>query len=110
MARDVLKSDTCYLYIPEFDIEMGAGALSGRFTTVEGILHAIVDQLKSQCAFFMGDSATSEERKKLDDILTKIQEVIALKRTSTLVLDDPAGNSYIMVGHLILKNCRQGRI
>ncbi|KAI1720808.1 ZPR1 zinc-finger domain-containing protein [Ditylenchus destructor] len=96
LARDVLKSDTCALHIPELDIEIGPGALSGRFTTVEGLLNAIKDQLKGQCAFFLGDSATSEERQKLQKIMEKLDEAIALKSVCTLVLDDPAGNSYVM--------------
>jgi len=96
LARDVLKSDTCALNLPEFDIEMGPGALCGRFTTVEGLLNAVKDQLRDQCAFFLGDSATSVERVKLTTILDGIDEVLALKRKCTLVLDDPAGNSYVM--------------
>uniref|UniRef100_A0A915CTF2 Zinc finger ZPR1-type domain-containing protein n=1 Tax=Ditylenchus dipsaci TaxID=166011 RepID=A0A915CTF2_9BILA len=96
LARDVLKSDTCALRLPEFDIEMGPGALCGRFTTVEGLLNAIKDQLRDQCAFFLGDSATSEERQKLTKILEGMDEVLAIERECTLVLDDPAGNSYVM--------------
>lgn len=97
MSRDVLKSDTCSLLLPELDIETGAGALSGRFTTVEGLLTACRDQLKQQFAFFMGDSATEIERQKLERKLEEINEVLDLKKVCTLILDDPAGNSYIMV-------------
>ncbi|KAI6227494.1 ZPR1 zinc finger domain protein [Aphelenchoides fujianensis] len=95
LARDVLKSDTCYMSIPELEIEVGPGALSGRFTTVEGLLIATKEQLKEQSAFFFGDSAESDTRPKLDAIFAALDEVVALKRAATLVLDDPAGNSYI---------------
>ncbi|CAI4224783.1 unnamed protein product [Auanema sp. JU1783] len=95
LARDVLKSDTCSLSIPELDLEVGPGALCGRFTTVEGLLSATRDQLSSQSAFFMGDSAENEERKKIDIFLQQFDEVLQLKRRITVVLDDPAGNSYI---------------
>lgn len=97
MARDVLKSDTCCLEIPELEIEMGSGALSGRFTTVEGLLIAARDQLKQQFAFFMGDSATEVEQNKLEQKLKEMDEIMSLKKKCRLILDDPAGNSYIMV-------------
>ena len=44
-SRDVLKSETCDLKIPELDLEVGPHALGGRFTTVEGLLVAMKDQL-----------------------------------------------------------------
>uniref|UniRef100_A0A183F307 Zpr1 domain-containing protein n=1 Tax=Heligmosomoides polygyrus TaxID=6339 RepID=A0A183F307_HELPZ len=47
LARDVLKSDTCSMQIPELDLEVGPGALCSRFTTVEGILTATREQLSS---------------------------------------------------------------
>lgn len=52
MSRDVLKSDNCRIYIPELDCEVGASALAGRFTTVEGLLEAIKDQLSVSGAMF----------------------------------------------------------
>ena len=97
MARDILKSDTCCTSIPELEIEVGSGALSGRFTTIEGLLIATRDQLREQSAFFFGDSADggSETHAKLQQTFAAFDEIIALKRRATLVLDDPAGNSYI---------------
>ncbi|KAI6213479.1 hypothetical protein M3Y94_00155600 [Aphelenchoides besseyi] len=96
LARDVLKSDTCYLSIPDLKLEAGCGTLSGRFTTIEGLLIDTKEQLKVQSAFFFGDSAQNDPAKpKLDSIFDAIDEVLAMKRSVTLVLDDPAGNSYI---------------
>ncbi|KAI6189975.1 hypothetical protein M3Y97_00066700 [Aphelenchoides bicaudatus] len=97
LSRDVLKSDTCYMMIPDLEIEIGPGALSGRFTTVEGLLLATKDQLKEQSAFFFGDSALKDNntRDKFDQIYNTIDDIVALKREATLILDDPAGNSYI---------------
>lgn len=85
------------MMIPDLEIEIGAGALSGRFTTVEGLLMATKDQLKEQSAFFFGDSALTDESTKdnFDRIYNAIDEIVALKREVTLILDDPAGNSYI---------------
>lgn len=54
-TRDVLKSDTCHLAIRELEVEVGPTALGGRFTTVEGLLTAMRNQLGEQCGMF-GDS------------------------------------------------------
>jgi len=95
LARDVLKSDTCSLKIPELELEVGYGALSGRFTTVEGIIGAIRDQIEEQAKFFMGDSAVEGQEAPLKKILDGLLEIKELRKPATLVLDDPAGNSYI---------------
>jgi zinc finger protein len=59
LSRDVLKSETCSLSIPELDFEVGAGTLGGKFTTLEGLLVAMKDQLTGQNPLMCGDSATS---------------------------------------------------
>ncbi|KAJ4450425.1 hypothetical protein ANN_01849 [Periplaneta americana] len=63
-TRDVLKSETCSLEIPELDLTVGPFALGGRFTTVEGLLVAMKDQLISQGAMFV-DSADAETKKRV---------------------------------------------
>lgn len=95
LARDVLKSDTCSLQIPELEIEVGGGALCGRFTSIEGLLQATKDQLDEQSKFFIGDSAVEGSGKPLKHVLDGLQEVMELKRSATIILDDPAGNSYV---------------
>ena len=37
LTRDVLKSETCSVFVPQLDMELGMGILAGRFTTVEGL-------------------------------------------------------------------------
>ena len=95
LTRDLLKSDTCSVHLPEIDVELGSGVLSGRFTTVEGLLSQIREQLERQAPFFLGDSALEEERNKFQARLDRLGTAIQLKEPFTLVLDDPAGNSYI---------------
>ncbi len=46
LSRDVLKSDTARFCIPELEIDMEAGTLGGRFTTVEGLLITLRDQVR----------------------------------------------------------------
>lgn len=60
MSRDVLKSETCSLSIPELDFEVGAGTLGGKFTTIEGLLMSMKEQLSERNPLVCGDSSTSE--------------------------------------------------
>ncbi|XP_049776164.1 zinc finger protein ZPR1 [Schistocerca cancellata] len=94
LTRDLLKSETCSLILPELDVEVGPAALGGRFTTVEGILVAMKEQLAERGAMF-GDSVTPETSEKLSAFLARLDCVLNCKESATLVLDDPAGNSYI---------------
>ena len=41
--RDVFKSDTCLVIIPEIDLELQPGTLGSVYTTVEGMLTKISD-------------------------------------------------------------------
>ncbi|XP_063992069.1 zinc finger protein ZPR1 [Diachasmimorpha longicaudata] len=93
-SRDVLKSETCSMEIPELELEVGPDALGGRFTTVEGIIVATKDQLLSNTSFF-GDSADKNVTKEMDKFLSKLDQVLDGTYPVTIVLDDPAGNSYI---------------
>jgi zinc finger protein len=47
LCRDVLKSETCRLALPDLDFEMGGYSLGGRFTTLEGLLSNILDQMEN---------------------------------------------------------------
>ncbi len=58
LSRDVLKSETCSMSIPELDFEVGAGTLGGKFTTLEGLLGAMKDQLTGHNPLVCGDSVT----------------------------------------------------
>ena len=53
MSRDVLKSETCSLSIPELDFEVGPG------TTLEGLLVSMKEQLTGHNPLASGDSATA---------------------------------------------------
>jgi zinc finger protein len=45
LGRDLYKSDSAYLCIPELELELEYGTLGGVFTTVEGILEKIKSHL-----------------------------------------------------------------
>lgn len=64
-SRDVLKSDSCHLAIRELDVEVGPSALGGRFTTVEGLLTAMRNQLAENCGMY-GDSSDRASQDRLE--------------------------------------------
>ncbi|XP_058461660.1 zinc finger protein ZPR1 [Malaya genurostris] len=93
-SRDVLKSESCHLKIRELECEVGGGALGGRFTTIEGLLTAMKDQLVESTGMFM-DSNDEDTKHRLDSFFGKLDEAIDGNRQLTIVLDDPTGNSYV---------------
>jgi zinc finger protein len=96
LNRDVLKSDTCAVRIPELELELMEGTLGGRFTTVEGLLTQIREQLEEKNPFVTGDSSRDDTRSKMTEFCVRLNEVIKGERLNVhLVLDDPAGNSYM---------------
>ncbi|XP_036956808.1 zinc finger protein ZPR1 [Acanthopagrus latus] len=95
MTRDVLKSETCSVLIPELEFELGMAAVGGKFTTLEGLLKDIKDLIVSRNPFICGDSGTSDQMQKLQEFGEKIDKIIAGEMDVHIVLDDPAGNSYL---------------
>ena len=54
---------------------MEHGTLGGRFTTIEGLLNNIKDQLANKNPFFAGDSAMAETKDKLKEFCDKLDKV-----------------------------------
>ncbi|XP_018579660.1 zinc finger protein ZPR1 [Anoplophora glabripennis] len=97
-SRDILKSETCSLKIPQLQLEVGPHALGGRFTTVEGLLKAIQEQLcdpQNSYLYMFGDSQEPKSKRKFEEFIKKFDEILEGELPVTIVLDDPAGNSYI---------------
>merc|ERR1712142_356601 len=93
LARDVLTSETCKILIPDFGLEVSHYSSSGRFTTVEGLLVYVKEQLGRINPFGMGDSA--EKMTKMKTLVADLDLVMAGEKFVTIVLDDPVGNSYL---------------
>ncbi|KAJ8980166.1 hypothetical protein NQ317_011410 [Molorchus minor] len=84
------------LKIPQLDMEVGPHALGGRFTTVEGLIVAVKDQLMDpHYAYVFRDSAEPKSKHQFEMFIKKLDDVLEGKLHVTIVLDDPAGNSYI---------------
>ncbi|KAJ3340681.1 hypothetical protein HDU93_006538 [Gonapodya sp. JEL0774] len=96
LSRDLLKSETCGLQVPEVDLELTFGTLGGRFTTLEGLLVQVRDELASKLPFIEGDSVTAERKRVFDSFISKLASLLNMEVLPwTLVLDDPLGNSYL---------------
>jgi zinc finger protein len=63
---------------------------------VEGLLMAMKEQVASQGAVFV-DSADDEIKNRISKFVAELDAVLEGNREITLVLDDPAGNSYVQV-------------
>lgn len=93
LNRQVVKSESATIKIPELDFEIPPEAQRGSLSTVEGILTKAVDDLQ----------ALQEERKKvdsqtaeaIDQFLLKLKACATGDSSFTFNLDDPAGNSFI---------------
>jgi len=96
LSRDVLKSEAASVEIPELELELAAGTLGGRFTTVEGLLVAVKEQLTTSNPFAMGDSAASATRETFLAWLGRLDDALSADVPNfTLIVDDPTGNSYV---------------
>jgi len=105
LKRDVLKSDSCLVQIPELDLELGCGTLGGVYTTVEGLVNKIYTNLRDNNPFAVGDSielhhsGTNELTSRKDKFKVFLDRLLALSRGETLpftlVLRDPLGNSFV---------------
>jgi len=92
LSRDILKSETCAVEIPELELETGSMAVSGKFTTVEGLLTDLRKMMIESNPFVGGDSATSNNLKLVGQ---RIKELAHGQGEFTLILDDPNNNSFI---------------
>ncbi|XP_051896037.1 zinc finger protein ZPR1 [Pristis pectinata] len=95
MTRDLLKSETCSVSIPELEFELGMGILGGKFTTLEGLLADVKELIVTKNPFYAGDSNVPEKSVKLKEFAYKLDEIMLGKKEAHLILDDPAGNSYL---------------
>ncbi|KAK0529635.1 nucleolar zinc-finger protein [Tilletia horrida] len=98
LTRDILKSETAGLAIPSIELSLDHGTLGGRFTTLEGLLQQIYDELASK-ALVRGDAfGGGGERERFEAFLDKLKAVMECREDVVpydIELDDPLANSYI---------------
>ena len=101
LGRDILKSESCALECPELNLSVNPGTLGGRFTTVEGLLTQVRDDLHQQIfdvgdeIGVGGDSLPSESKKNWKLFFDGIGEAIKGEKKFTVILTDPLASSYV---------------
>lgn len=97
MRRDVIKSDTSSVEIPELEFSMEHGTLGGMYTTVEGLLNLILEKVDESAPFAREatDSATQQQLAVFDEFIQRLKACIAGEREFTLKLVDPMGSCFI---------------
>ncbi|XP_040832925.1 zinc finger protein ZPR1 isoform X2 [Ochotona curzoniae] len=94
MTRDLLKSETCSVEIPELEFELGMAVLGGKFTTLEGLLKDI-RELVTKNPFTLGDSSNPGQAEKLQEFSRKLDQIMEGHMQAHFIMNDPAGNSYL---------------
>lgn len=110
LAREVLKSDTAGVAIPQLELQLDEGGGEGVYTTVEGLLRKLHDQLKAANPFASGDAATKQHLEnnggefsapspnhvRYTQFLEKLKDCVDGKSFPfTLVISDPLSNSFV---------------
>ncbi|XP_022892473.1 zinc finger protein ZPR1-like isoform X2 [Olea europaea var. sylvestris] len=75
LNRDVIKSDTASIKIPEIDLELVSGTLGGLVTTVEGLISKISESLERVHGFTFGDSLDDTRRRKWKEFRTRLDKL-----------------------------------
>jgi zinc finger protein len=82
---------------PELGLSVEPGTLGGRFTTIEGLLTQVRDDLKSSIfdAGDGGDSMNSESKQKWTTFFDNLTAAINGEGKFTITLEDPLASSYV---------------
>ncbi|KAJ4840897.1 hypothetical protein Tsubulata_010401 [Turnera subulata] len=76
LSRDVIKSDTASVKVPELDLELASGTLGGLVTTVEGLITKISESLERVHGFTFGDSVDEYKKSKWLDFRARLSKVL----------------------------------
>ncbi|CAK9438795.1 uncharacterized protein LODBEIA_P30190 [Lodderomyces beijingensis] len=95
LKRDILKSETCGMNIPELNLDLTPGTLGGRFTTIEGLLTQVLSELNSRVYTQTSDSMDAETKQRWAEFFAKLQSAIDGKIGFTIVMEDPLAASYV---------------
>lgn len=97
LARDILKSESCAMSCPELNLSVEPGTLGGRFTTIEGLLTQVRDDLHSSIFDIdtAGDSMDLGTKEKWEAFFTKLSTAIKGEVEFKIILEDPLAASYV---------------
>lgn len=94
LDRDFFKSDSATVIIPEVGLELATGCMGSFYSTIEGFLEKVIDQLSNDNPF-IGDSSDPVETKKFNDFIEKVKKLKSGEEKFTLFIEDPLDNCFI---------------
>ncbi|KAE8674621.1 hypothetical protein F3Y22_tig00111741pilonHSYRG00005 [Hibiscus syriacus] len=74
LSRDVIKSDTASVKVPELELELASGTLGGIVTKVEGLITNISESLERVHRFTFGDSLEESKKNKWLDFKGRLNK------------------------------------
>jgi zinc finger protein len=93
LDRQLVKTDTATVTIPELQFEIPAKSQPGEVTTIEGVLKRVEEGLQEgQLIRKIMDPETHD---KIQVFINQLRKCQSGDQLFTLVLDDPSGNSFI---------------
>ncbi|KAI9834164.1 MAG: nucleolar zinc-finger protein [Phylliscum demangeonii] len=101
LSRDILKSETCKLSSPELSLDVSPGTLGGRFTTLEGLLTQVRDDLHGQIFDMDGadgkgsDSTPAQTSARWTAFFAQMDKAIKAEIPFTVILEDPWAASFV---------------
>lgn len=95
LSRDILKGENCKMSIPELSLDIQEGTLGGRFTTLEGLLRQVYEELESRVFTQTSDSMDEPTKQRWVSFFGRLQDALAGKVKFTVHMEDPLAGSYI---------------
>lgn len=100
LQRDILKGEHCHLKIDQCGVEVQPGSMGGRFTTVEGLLSQIRDDLRAS-VFDAGDSISdsmpADKMRTWTQFFEQLDKALNVEFEFTIVMQDPIGGSFCQI-------------
>ena len=99
LGRDILKSKTCLLEVKECGLEIQPGTMGGRFTTVEGLITQMRDDLRGNVygndpQDAVSDSMQTPLARRWRELYTQLDKAIKGEVEFTILMQDPLAGSY----------------
>eukprot|EP00127_Corallochytrium_limacisporum_P001019 Clim_evm18s34 gene=Clim_evmTU18s34 len=93
MDLQVVKSDSATVSIPELQFEIPPNTQKGVITNVEGLIEKAASDLEGLQPLRRAQDENIAAQ--IDEFISKIRALKDVKEPFTLIIDDPAGNSYL---------------
>lgn len=88
LERDIVKSETSRVEIPELGLELEPGTLGNRYSTLESLLSAIVEDMSSAMLFAGVEGG-------LESFLSTLEDLRTVNTPWTIILDDEFGRCFV---------------